>query len=225
MGKRLVKPLFCGLVGLVALFFFAALIGSHVPRNGDWREPPDGITIYVVTNGYHSGLIVPVSASGEDLSLIIRPTDLPNPKLAGNWLLLGWGDRDFYLNTPTLADVKVSTALSALIGSGQTLVHVDHLQSPDDVDDPRPVSLTPNAYRKLLGFIRASIIIDADGHATAIAGYGESDVFYNARGPYSLFNTCNNWTSNALAAAGVRTSAWSPFSGGVMRWHRAVARK
>ena len=213
------KRIFFTLIGLAASYVLAALIGSHVPRNNQWQELRDGITIYVVTNGYHSGIIVPVSAGGEDLSLLIRPTDLPDQRLAGNYLLFGWGDRDFYLNTPTLADVKASTALSALIGSGQVLVHVDHLQSPADIVDPRAVRLTPAAYRKLLNFIRASIIVSADGHAAPIAGYGESDVFYEARGRYHLFNTCNNWTSDALAAAGVRTAAWSPFSGGVMRWH------
>lgn len=213
------KRLFLALVGLAASYFVAALIGSHVPRNADWREPSDGITIYVVTNGYHSGLIIPVSADGEDFSLLIRPTDLPNQKLAGNYLLFGWGDRDFYLGTPTLSDVKVSTALSALIGSGKVLVHVDHLQTPADVVDPRAVPLSPAAYRKLLSFIRASIMIDINGRAAAIAGYGESDVFYEARGRYSFLHTCNNWTSDALAAAGVRTALWSPFSGGVMRWH------
>lgn len=215
------KRLFFALVGLAASYLVVALIGSHVPRHADWRAPSDGVTIYVVTNGYHSGLIVPVSAGGEDLSLLIRPTDLPSEKLAGNYLLFGWGDRDFYLGTPTLADVKVSTALSALIGSGKVLVHVDHLQTPADVVDPRAVQLPPAAYRNLLSYIRASIIIDGDGHAAAIAGYGESDVFYEARGRYNLLHTCNNWTSDALAAAGVRTALWSPFSGGVMRWHPA----
>ena len=213
------KRLFFALIGLVASFFIAALVGSHLPRNSGWQEPREGITIHVVTNGYHSGLIIPVSAGGEDLSLLIRPTDLPDQRLAGNYLLFGWGDRDFYLNTPTLADVKASTALSALIGSGQTLVHVDHLQSPADVVDPRAVRLTPAEYRKLLRFIGASIIIGTEGHPAPIAGYSDSDVFYEARGRYSLVNTCNNWTSDALAAAGVKTASWSPFSGGVMRWH------
>ena len=213
------KRIFFTLIGLAASYFLVALIGSHLPRNNEWQEPRDGITIYIVSNGYHSGIIVPVSAGGEDLSLLIKPTDLPDQRLAGNYLLFGWGDRDFYLNTPTLADVKASTALSALIGSGETLVHVDHLQSPADVVDPRAERLTTAEYLKLLRFIRATIIVSADGHAAPIAGYGESDMFYEARGRYSLVNTCNNWTSDALAAAGVKTASWSPFSGGVMRWH------
>jgi uncharacterized protein (TIGR02117 family) len=218
---RFVKRLGVGLAGVIVLYFTAALIGSFVPRNSDWREPASGTTVYIITNGYHSGLILPVSAEGEDLSLLIRPTDLSNRKLAGNWLLFGWGDRDFYLNTPTLADIKFSTAIHALAGSGQTLVHVDHLQSPDDVVDPRPIRLDAAAYQKLTRFIRASLAIDANGYPVVIAGYNESDVFYEARGRYNLLHSCNNWTSDALAAAGVRTALWSPLSGGVMHWHPA----
>ncbi len=221
MLKRFVKRLCFGFAGLIALYFVAALLGSFMPRNSGWREPDVGTTVYVVTNGYHTGLILPVSAIGEDLSLLIRPTDIPNRMLVGNWLLFGWGDRDFYLNTPTLADVKFLTAIHALAGSGETLVHVDHLQSPDVVVDPRPVRLDPAAYRKLISFIRASLHTDSNGRPVAIAGYDDSDVFYEASGNYNLLHSCNNWTSNALAAAGVRTALWSPFSGGVMHWHRS----
>ena len=49
-------------------------------------------------------------------------------------------------------------------------------------------------------------------------GYGAQDVFYSARGRYSAGNTCNQWTSDTLAAAGVRTGWWTPFAGGVMKW-------
>ena len=51
-------------------------------------------------------------------------------------------------------------------------------------------------------------------------GYGPQDVFYDAPGTYTLRNTCNQWTSNMLAAAGVRTGWWTPFAGGVMKWVR-----
>ena len=49
-------------------------------------------------------------------------------------------------------------------------------------------------------------------------GYGPQDVFYDAPGTYTVANTCNQWTSDTLAAAGVRTGWWTPFAGGVMKW-------
>jgi uncharacterized protein (TIGR02117 family) len=215
----LVRRMGVALGALLLLYFGAALIGSLIPRNADWQAPPQGITIYIVSNGYHSGLLLPVSAAGEDLSLMVRPTDLADPRAAGNYLLFGWGDRDFYLNTPSLADVRPSTAVSALVGSGRTLVHVDHLTSPDELVDPRPIRLTPAAYVRLTRFIRASIQRGSDGHPVAIAGYDATDIFYEAMGHYSALTTCNVWTSDALAAAGVRTGMWTPFSAGLMWWY------
>ncbi len=49
-------------------------------------------------------------------------------------------------------------------------------------------------------------------------GYFDHDVFYDAPGTYHLGNTCNQWTSDTLAAAGIRTGLWTPLAGGVMRW-------
>ena len=53
---------------------------------------------------------------------------------------------------------------------------------------------------------------------TLYPGYGPQDVFYDAPGRYTATNTCNQWTSDMLAAAGIRTGWWTPFAGGVMKW-------
>lgn len=203
---------------VLGFYLIAAWIGSSLPANADWRPERSGVTIYVVTNGYHSGLILPVSEGGEDWSLIIRPTDLPNSDNSGNWLLFGWGDRAFYLNTPNWSAVRPGTVVTALLGSDQSLVHVDHLADPREAPDARAVQLTLVEYRRLTAFIRASIALDQKGRGVASPGYGSRDVFYEAKGRYSALRTCNVWTGEALVAAGVKVGRWTPFSGGVMRW-------
>lgn len=204
--------------GPVAAYLVAALIGSHVPVNPGWRAPADGVTIYVADNGYHTGLILPASAEGIDLSLTFRPTDLPNSRDAGNWLLFGWGDRAFYLNTPTWAEFSLQTAVAAFVGSGGSLLHVDHLTQPQEAYAPRPVRVTRAQYRQLAHSIVSMAKRGDDGHPVAIPGYGDRDVFYPAVGRYHLFQTCNNWTRDMLAGAGIKVGLWTPFSGGVMRW-------
>jgi uncharacterized protein (TIGR02117 family) len=207
-----------GFGSLCALFLIAAWIGSSWPVNSDWKPAREGVTIYVATNGFHSGLILPVSAEGQDWSLIVRATDLPDPSDSGNWLLFGWGDREFYLNTPNWSDVRPGTVVAAFLGSDQTLVHVDHLKDPRQVPGARAVRLSSAQYRRLTAFIRASMALDAQGRGVATPGYGSLDTFYAARGRYSAVRTCNVWTGEALAAAGVRVGRWTPFSEGVMRW-------
>ncbi len=203
---------------VLGLYLLAAWIGSSWAANPNWREPRDGITIYVATNGLHTGLILPVAAAGEDWSLIVRPTDLPDPNSSGNYLLFGWGNRAFYRDTQTWSDVRPGTVLSALWGSDETSVHVDHLRDPSEAVGARPIRLTETQYRQLTTFLRATFKLDAAGHGFSSHGYGSLDVFYDGRGRYSAFNTCNSWTGDALAAAGVRVGRWTPFSESVMGW-------
>lgn len=208
------RRLIAMLLAPVGLYFAAAGMLSHVPVNVEWREPADGVTIYLASNGVHTGIVLPVAAAGIDWRGRVRASDLADPGLAGQWLLFGWGDRDFYLNTPTWADVRFGTAVSALIGSGQTLVHVDHFDDFYADADMRPLRLTSEEYARLAEFIENSFAESGD----VIPGYAARDVFYAGRGRYSALRTCNVWTGNALKAAGVRTAVWSPFSGGIMRW-------
>lgn len=215
------KRFFLAFAALTATSMLAALIGGVVPVNQNWRPAiePEGVIIHIVSNGYHTGLLLPASADGIDLSLTFRPTDLPDPNTAGNFLLFGWGDRDFYLETQTWADVRPATAITALFGSGQSLLHVDHIRALAELPGARPIRLSRAEYRKLVASINGFSLRGPDGYPTARPGYGALDVFYEAKGRYSLFNTCNVWTSDRLADAGVKTGVWTPLSGGVMAWY------
>jgi uncharacterized protein (TIGR02117 family) len=119
--------------------------------------------------------------------------------------------------------LRPGTALAAIAGSGATLVHVDHLSGPGELADARPVRLTERQYRRLVAFVRGSFAPFHGPYPPAIPGYGGRDVFYPGAGRYNLFNTCNTWTANALAAAGVTVARWTPFSGGVTRWFPAAS--
>ncbi len=98
---------------------------------------------------------------------------------------------------------------------GDGLIHVAHYIRPAPADDIRPLRISHAQYRLLVREIDRAL---PRGRRVAHAGYGPQDVFYEAPGRYTVRNTCNQWTSNTLAAAGVRTGWWTPFAGGVMKW-------
>lgn len=212
---HLTQNIFAMLVLVLGGYATAGLVGGAIPANIGWREPADGIRIQVATNGVHTGLIVPLVSAGIDWRDLVRPEDLADPRYAAyDSIEIGWGERAFYLETPTWADVKLRTVLSAAFGSDRTVMHVDHLPFPAPGADSRVVTLRPEEYRRLAAFIRASF--GARGwHRT---GYFGNDAFYQARGRYSALQTCNSWTGDALRHAGVRVGAWTPFSVTVMGW-------
>ncbi len=177
----------------LGLYLAAAAILGHTPANPDWREPETGVTIFIQTNGVHTGIVLP---SGP-----------------GRWRAYGWGDRDFYRNTPRWQDMRPGTVLSALIGSGSTVVHVDELGDFIADENWRPLRLRAAEYARLRTYIAATL-----RPGPPESGYTPYDRFYPARGRYSALVTCNVWTGGALKAAGVRTGIWTPFAGDVMRW-------
>jgi len=195
---------------VAALYAGAALIGGAIPVNSGWRQSETGVRIFLVDNGVHTDLALPAEA----LARLVRATDLrvPGHANAGH-VLVGWGDRDFYLNTPSWWELNPLRAASALVGAGKTVVHVSHIPEPRAGARVRALILRPEEYARLVAYVRATL---TDG--PAVSGYGPNDAFYPARGGYSAIRTCNQWTANALKAAGIKIGVWTPFAFGVMQW-------
>lgn len=215
---RWAKRIALGLAAIVALYVMAGLVGSLLPANPRTAPADDAITIYISDNGIHTGLILPARHPLADWSDLVRPEHLADPRYASEHLLFGWGDRVFYMNTPTWADFRPSTALVALFGSEGALLHVEHFASPAPGESVRSVVVSPAQYRAIAERIRRYFVLGPDGRPTVVRGYGASDVFYEATGRYSAFDTCNEWTGSVLREAGVRVGRWTPFSFALMWW-------
>ena len=210
-----------------ALYLAAALILERVPVNGDFRAAAEGVPIGVYSNGVHAELLLPVSAAGLDWRETFRLDAFPRldaavapPAVLG----IGWGHRDFYLETPTWADVRPTTALKAVLGLGGSLVHVAYWP-PLAEDDASAWIVVPVAtYRRLAAYVGANLARDAAGQPRWIEGaaYGDNDAFFAAVGDYGPILTCNEWVGRGLAEAGVRTGLWTPFPGAILDHLRAV---
>ncbi len=210
-----------GLLAVPLLYLGAALIGSVVPVNPDWREPDDGIAIYLADNGLHADLVLPVRAAGLDWTPLVPRADMAAVPPTAKWIAFGAGERRVYLDTPTWADISPRTVWAALTG-GERVMHVEYTSDPTYA--ARSIRLTPEQYRRLWASIRAEFRLDRHGRPLRIdhPGYGPHDAFYEGIGRASALSTCNNWVSGRLRLAGVKTSLWSPFAQGLLwRYERA----
>jgi uncharacterized protein (TIGR02117 family) len=201
------------------VYFGAALLGALIPANAGWKQPSQGITIFVETNGVHTWIVMPVVNAEMDWRPLVPATDIREPDLGGDHVAIGYGDRDFYLNTPEWKDLTVGRALGAAFGTGSSLVHVYHEPRPVADEEHRPIILTPGQYRRLAAYVVASFDRDPSGRTVPLIGrgYGPTDVFYEARGSYNFFYTCNEWAGAGLREAGVRVGVWTPFTQTIMR--------
>ena len=216
---RILLRLAAALLAVPALYLVAALILGLVPANAGWTEAKQGVRIFVRTNGVHTWVVVPTVEPEMDWRPLLPGSDLKDPRWAnGNYVAIGYGNRTVYLETPTWADLKMKDALSAVIGWGPALVHADHDQDPQPGDAQRPIMLSHEEYARLAAFLKASFRYGPDGRPVVVRGrgYGPSDAFYEANGRYSALRDCNEWTGEALRAAGVKTGVWTPFSQSLM---------
>lgn len=206
------------LFAIPSLYLLAALVLGILPAHPGWQEAKSGVPIFVRTNGVHTWLMVPIVNPEMDWRPLVPAQHIRDPRYAGNYVALGYGNREFYLNTPTWSDLSPGTALRALFGRGTSLVHADHDNDPVPDAYQRPLILSHEEYGRMVKFIRASFRYDGSGRTIALIGrgYGPSDMFYEGVGSYNAFRDCNAWTGEALRRAGVRTGLWTPFAQSIM---------
>jgi uncharacterized protein (TIGR02117 family) len=214
-----------GLFGLLAAYGLAGWIGSSIPRNGDWREPgpndPRGVTIMVETNGVHTALVLPLVTPERDWRPVFPDSEIAAPSPEYTHVAVSWGEKQVFLYTPTWWDLRPWT-IARIVGiGGDGVLHVAHYIRPAPADDIRPLRLTHAQYARLVAAIDRSL---PKSPRVRYPGYGAQDVFYDTTGHYTVATTCNQRTSNVLAAAGVKVGAWTPFAGGVMKWVPPIGR-
>lgn len=215
--RRVLLTVLLTLLALPCLYLLGAVAGAFVPRNPDWQEPSQGVLVFVRSNGVHVDLVLPAQVAGQVLYRMVPPEHVATPASASGWIAFGWGQREFYLETPRWSDLTAGNTMRAVFG-GSAVMHVEHGGQPRPSRDMRPLLLGLEAYGRLVAYVTDSFAVHADGKSMPIAGagYGRNDVFYEATGRYSALRTSNQWAADALAAAGVKIGFWTPFALGIM---------
>lgn len=196
---------------LLALYLLAALVGL-IPVNNGFEPTAGGVEVMVTSTAIHSDLVLPVRDEVIDWTQHLPTGDFAGDVGGARHVAFGWGNKEFYVNTPTPADMKVGTVLGALFWSPASCMHV-HLWGERDIPaGTRRVTISREQYRRLVEYVLGSFRRDAGGRFSRVAGaaYGRDDAFYDAHGSYHALNTCNCWTGRGLKAAGVRAGWFTP---------------
>jgi uncharacterized protein (TIGR02117 family) len=212
------RTLLALLVLLVAYGLFA-FITPYIPV---YAEVPQGndYFVYVVKSGPHCDVMVPVKSEVHDWSVDFPFENNQQLDTTLSWVGIGWGDEDFYMNTPTWADLTVKRAVASACGLGSAAMHASYYH---EVPTNRPViklSLTKNQYIRLCDFIHASLVHNSEQHSILLLPKldgvnGAFDRYYDAHGTYSALYTCNTWVNDALKSCGQKACLWTPFANGI----------
>ena len=189
---------------MIAIIF--SLLGTH--PTAQKCTPED--EIYISTNGVHLDIIFSVK---EIDSILRKQIEIPaNTKFVS----FGWGDKQFYINTPEWKDLTFPVAFKSLFLKSETAIHVTFYSQAYPFWNK--ITVCSEQLESLNNYIFQSFACDNTGKIVKvpISGYTFNDNFYNATGSFSLFRTCNVWVNTALKEAGIRTAIWSPFDVGVL---------
>ncbi len=202
----------------IGLYLLTAEATMRVPVHSG--ADPDGgeVDVYLVTNGVHVAVWLPTRRPERDWSDWLPPEV---PARAGGYVEFGWGDHDFYLKVPTWDDLTAGVALrGALLPTRSAMRAVAHGGAPFPGEHVHRVSIEPSRYRDLVDFVDRGFQLDGQGRPVLLAapGYGPADRFFEGRGSYHLFRTCNTWANGAVKAMGQRAALWTPFERGA-RFH------
>ncbi|MBB6224703.1 TIGR02117 family protein [Rhizobium leguminosarum] len=203
------------LLRAVFLLVFLAACGTFIPR--PLIAPVEASSaaathrILLLSGPIHTDIAIPLDEETRAAFSFLAETGFPLGHPDAEWLIIGWGGRAFYLETPSWSELKPLPVLRALT-IDRSVLHVD---LAGHITEPQPAvaafDIGDDQMARLRNFISDSFIRDA-GEVAPIpdAGYGEIDGFFEAKGYFNALFGCNTWTAGALRSAGLRTGLWNP---------------
>lgn len=203
---------------LASLWLILAFALSQIRVNSDFAPTPNGIQIYLRSNGVHTDFVVPVRNDIIHWDTLLSPSYF-NADSTYSHLAFGWGNKRFYLNTPEWKDLTFTTAFTAAFGLGESAMHITYYKSaPQPGVRVKSFLISEEQYRRLIDYLIQYLRVEGKG-VTIIdhPGYGAHDRFYEANGTYNMFQTCNEWTGDGMEETGLPVGVWTPLEAGIMK--------
>ncbi len=159
------------------------------------------VSIGVINEGWHTGLILPTEALGPSLAgLRYR---FPDAK----YLVFGWGNRNFY----ETANPGMRMAVASLFPSASVVLVQGFSKPPQQERAPgadiRWLCISSAGTHRLDVFLDGYLQKDGRGEPVSVQpGPMPNSEFFASTGTYDAFHTCNTWTVEALRASGLPVS-------------------
>lgn len=187
-------------------------VAGKIDKNGP-------IEIYIMQSGVHTDFVLPARNHIKDWNLDFPIENTAFKDSTSTLLSVGWGDKEFYMNTPEWSDLTFKNAISIPFGIGPSAIHAIYYQKLPVDRLKVKLRLSERQYKKLVHYIENTLIYEDQKtkllEPTMAGVVHGNDAFYAAKGSYNMFKTCNTWINNGLKECEQKASYWTPFPGGL----------
>lgn len=210
------------LIIFALVYLFLVFVIPYFSVNAKEQSQSEEVTLYIKTNGVHTDIVVPIKTKYKDWSETLKFSHIKSQDATMQYIGLGWGDKGFYLNTPEWSDLKFSTAFVAAFGLGSSAMHATFYKEIRENEKCVKINVSAQEYQKLIAYVENTFDIDENGKPILIDAttYGQNDSFYEAKGAYTLFYTCNTWANSALKAMDQKAALWTATDTGIFQHYK-----
>lgn len=203
------------IVALLILCFWylgAAWLSGKLPFGGRAQaEEPGAPVTYLCEAPFHTDIALPLHDPLFDWAAELKD-ELPAWLPPDTYVLFGWGDSVFFTRVLQPEDMTPGRVLSALAGLNETAVRIVPVDGGSVDEFCAPIQVDSEGRAALIAHIRETFERDSAGELQMIPTPVPGEILVHARGRYSIFNTCNQWTAAALGKAGLPRALFAPFA-------------
>lgn len=218
---RIILFLFQLMFDLLILYFLFVLIGCYTPRNKGEILLKEGVPLFIHGDGFHTELYLPVQDSMNIINWMdwFADSTIRSKHQHNKFINFAWAEADW-----TLAGVAqkpkgiLTTAKIFLWPYNKSVMHVQWMDTLWPLKKSVTVKryLSKENYQQLIAFIKINFELKAGKPVIrSYKGYYGFDYMFYSNRTYNSFNTCNQFTSDALNVCGVRNASFSPFGWGL----------
>ena len=195
-------------LGLVTVAYLAvAVLGGFLGASGG-RDPGDRtVTVGLLRGPIHYDFLLPADPDTRAAFALAAEAGVPVFAPGAEWVLVGWGARDFYTTIGTYRDVSLRAILTGVFGD-HAVLRIDAFGPlPKAAPGLRWFHLTEGEYARLRDAIAGEM---AGAEVLDHAGFTTTDAFLAVPGRFHLFRTCNVWVGERFRLAGLPFGWWTP---------------
>ena len=209
-------------VCILALYLISAYLFGKITVEGAKHKDQKQYSIYLLNTGVHTDIVMPKENDLINWTEVFPVVNTRAADTSAQLIAIGWGDKGFYLGTPRWVDLKFSTAFEAAFWLSSSALHTTYYNELPKSMEKVELKLSEKQYKLLITYIKRSVKFSGKKaqFIKTDANYGDYDAFYEGKGTYSLFFTCNTWVNEALKSSHQKSCVWTPFAGAIFEKFR-----